>query len=268
MRWSRVVWLTVACIEGKWSGRRVVVLYRGHHFGSYKSRGRSVTVDANKDKVHANHASKLVEPLLAAGANVTILACTYHSQVLDEWLARSGVMRAKILETRVDGRIVTPNELIVHAYDLVLAYGWAFDTLVSIRADIFLKRPFSDVQVHDQAIVVPWKEANRKMPHSCTFRRDADESPRCHQTWITHGERYADAVLVAPIRMLPDLRFAVTQALSIHDAWDQHTTFQHLKKQKGYTVANVSNIIPGYWYSNPKYHSNPFFSLARHKREH
>jgi hypothetical protein len=50
-----------------------------------------------------------------------------------------------------------------------------------------------------------------------------------------------------------------------YKVWDQHSVFQHLKKHKSYTLANVSTAVPGYWDSNPDKHGNPLFGLARKK---
>lgn len=250
-----------------WTDRRVVVMYRGMHDGSYSGRGRAVTVDANTDKIHKNHKSKMIDDLRASGANVTIAACTYKSKVVNDWLLRAEVEKSLILETKVKGRSMMPNELLVRAYDFALEEFADYDTLVSVRADIVLKKDFRELasQLDLQRLGFPWKEVNARMSKRCSFRTSGF-SPKCEQSWLKNGERFADAVVVAPMGMVDDMRFALTQALKFKVTWDQHSMFQHLKKQKGYSyIQNASTMINGYWNSNPNTHSNPLFSLARNK---
>lgn len=251
-----------------WKDRRVVVMYRGMHSGSYSGRGRAVTVDANTDKIHGNHKSKMIDDLRASGANVTIAACTYKSKVFKDWLARAEVEKSVILDTKLKGRSMMPNELLVRAYDFVLEEFANYDTLISVRADIEFKKTFGELSsqlVLENRLGFPWKELNGRMSKRCTFRTSGF-SPKCEQSWLKNGERFADAVVVAPLGMVDDMRFALTQAMKFKVTWDQHSMFQHLKKQKGYSyLQNTSTMINGYWNSNPNTHSNPLFSLARNK---
>jgi len=228
-----------------------------------------VTVDANADKVHKNHESKLVAELRASCANLTIVAVTYKSKVDKEWLSRSGVDHWQVLNTKVNDRKMTPNQLIRLAYTFVLSLPVQFDTLVSVRCDIMLKQSFAGQlsrALDLDRVGFPWKEVNARMPKPCSFRTSGFSSS-CEGPWLQNGERFADSMIVAPKRMIPDLRFAVVEAMRYKVKWDQHSMFQHLKKHRGYTIDdNVSTMIPGYWNSNPNAHSNPLFSLARRKR--
>lgn len=253
--------------SSQWTNRSVLILYRGVHAGSYTGRGRSVTVDANNDKVHGNHESKLIAELRASAAKVTVVACTYKSKVVKDWLSRAGVKDAKLLDAKTKGRSMTPNELLTHAYDFVMQLPGHFDHLISVRADIVLKKSFVgqlSIDLNLEGLGFLWKEVNGKMPRDCSFKTSSF-SAKCEASWLQNGERYADAMVVAPMRMVPDLRFALTEAVKYNVHWDQHSMFQHLKKQRGYTQRNVSTMIPGYWNSNPNTHSNPLFSLARRK---
>mmetsp|Transcript_33400 Transcript_33400/g.106579 ORF Transcript_33400/g.106579 Transcript_33400/m.106579 type:complete len:284 (+) Transcript_33400:37-888(+) len=236
---------------------RFVVLLRGVHFGSYKGRGRSVNVDATSDKVIESRASKLLAPLRARG-NVTVLACTYKSERIRDWARRSQVDALRVVPWK------TPNDLLLAAYAFALERE--FDVMVSVRADAVLSKPFVDSLAMDR-LNFPWKEANGRMATSCLYKSSAETRKGCRSKWLQNGERYADAIVVAPRRAVPDLVFALKEAKKFHVQWDQHSMFQHLKKQRGYSEhLNVSTIVDGYWNSNPNTHKNPLFSLARKKK--
>jgi len=244
----------------KWRYRRVLLLWRGVHYGSYKGRGRSVSVDATVTKVIENHQKLILESLEKSGANVTSGACTYHSPMAKEWLRNSAITGPiKIVPWKLGSHV--PNELIIEAYDLI--------TLISIRADIFMKKSIADATklLDLTKLGFAWKEANGVMSKHCMFRTSSDTSKKCLYAWSKYGERYADAIVVTPINMVEDLRFAVHTALSKFKVkWDQHSSFQHLKKLRGYSPdLNVSLMLKGFWNSNTNTHSNPIFNLVRHK---
>ena len=73
-----------------WQGLKVALLYRGMHYGSYKSErhgGKFVRVNANHPTVIENHLTKIRRPLERAGATIsTIIACTHQSEVVQAWL--------------------------------------------------------------------------------------------------------------------------------------------------------------------------------------
>ena len=64
-----------------WQDLKVALLYRGMHYGSYKSErhgGKFVRVNANHPSVIENHLTKIRRPLERAGATIsTIIACTH-----------------------------------------------------------------------------------------------------------------------------------------------------------------------------------------------
>ena len=105
-----------------------------------------------------------------------------------------------------------------------------------------------------------FKELATSMPR-CGFKRA--ESQSCMAKW-RKNERYADAVVVLPGRMVPAVGAAVA-ALKQLRVWDQHPIYQQLRKRDkfGYGDANVSTLITGFWDSNPDKRTNPVFSLAR-----
>ena len=65
-----------------WRDLKVALLYRGMHYGSYKSErhgGKFVRVNANHPSVIENHLTKIRRPLERAGATIsTIIACTHR----------------------------------------------------------------------------------------------------------------------------------------------------------------------------------------------
>ena len=76
-----------------WRDLKVALLYRGMHYGSYKSErhgGKFVRVNANHPTVIENHLTKIRRPLERAGATIsTIIACTHQSDVVQAWLKTS-----------------------------------------------------------------------------------------------------------------------------------------------------------------------------------
>ena len=108
-----------------WTGLNVALLYRGMHYGSYKSErhgGKFVRVNANHASVIENHLSKIRRPLEKAGATIsTVLACTHHSDVVQDWLKNVEASHSEVIETQLrkdKKNKVRPNELLQRAYKL------------------------------------------------------------------------------------------------------------------------------------------------------
>mmetsp|Transcript_12172 Transcript_12172/g.14790 ORF Transcript_12172/g.14790 Transcript_12172/m.14790 type:complete len:287 (-) Transcript_12172:263-1123(-) len=253
-------------------GLKIMLLFRGVHYGTYVSRNSEVNVFANDERVHLNHQRMLVKPLQAITKDIMIAVCTYQSSKVRKWIARKNatifhVMNRSVNETK-------PNELILAAYDLVLSKH--FDLLISVRTDLILKQSMNNFQHYlhnNKTIVFPWREMNPHMPVHCfghrfKERQQAVEDSLCNQEW-RKAPRFADAIVIVPRHMVPDLRFAVYSAMTrTHVYADQHSTFQHLLKYRRtkYSIdKNVSTLLLGYWDSNPSRHANPLFSLARQK---
>ena len=257
-----------------WAGARAAVLWRGMHYGTYKSerhRGKMITVNGNHWSVHENHLKKVVAPLRKAGANVTVFACSHASEVTEDWLARAGVAeeRADVI-LKDHKKQIRPNDLLRRAYALVARSDW--DVLLSFRADIVLKRDVVDLMRRDRSagsdaspvLWLPFREVYIGQAHACSFR-EKRASDACVRPWAKHGMRFSDAVLVMPRHMLPDVEYALGELIK-HKVWDQHTLALHLYKGRHYDVErNVSALLDGFWDSNVDRHSNPLFSLARGK---
>lgn len=284
IRWARLLaavaatkpgdkpWKARTAAASSWAGARVALLWRGMHYGSYKSerhRNKIIHVNANHWSVHENHVKKVVGPLERAGANVTVFACSHHSDVAADWLKNAGVSRSDIV-LKDHKKQILPNELLRRAYALVERYDW--DVLVSLRADIVLKRDVVDLMRRDATagsaasptLWLPFHEVYIGQDHHCTYK-ERHLSEKCLAPWRKHGMRFSDAALVLPRPMLGDVKYALEQLIA-HRVWDQHTLALHLFKGRGYDVGrNVSALLDGFWDSNVDKHANPLFSLARGK---
>ena len=86
-----------------WQGLNVALLYRGMHYGSYKSErhgGKFVRVNANHASVIENHLAKIRRPLERAGATIsTVLACTHQSDVVQDWLKNVEASASEVIPT-------------------------------------------------------------------------------------------------------------------------------------------------------------------------
>ena len=82
----------------------VALLYRGMHYGSYKSErhgGKFVRVNANHASVIENHLAKIRRPLEKAGATIsTVLACTHQSDVVQDWLKNVEASHSEVIQTQ------------------------------------------------------------------------------------------------------------------------------------------------------------------------
>ena len=198
-------WKARTAAASSWAGARVALLWRGMHYGSYKSerhRNKIIHVNANHWSVHENHVKKVVGPLERAGANVTVFACSHHSDVAADWLKNAGVSRSDIV-LKDHKKQILPNELLRRAYALVERYDW--DVLLSLRADIVLKRDVVDLMRRDATagsadsptLWLPFHEVYIGQDHHCTYK-ERRLSEKCLAPWRKHGMRFSDAALALP----------------------------------------------------------------------
>jgi PII-like signaling protein len=188
-----------------WQGLKVALLYRGMHYGTYKSErhgGKFVRVNANHPTVIENHLTKIRRPLERAGATIsTVLACTHQSDVVQAWLKNVEAAHSEVIPTdlRKDKKNkVRPNELLQRAYALAATQAW--DVLISLRADLFLKRDLADLTrppVIDK-LWLPFREVFLNIHHTpCAFH-ERPPTDRCLHAWTKHGSRFSDALRIIP----------------------------------------------------------------------
>ena len=256
-----------------WTGLHVALLYRGMHYGSYKSErhgGKFVRVNANHASVIENHLAKIRRPLEKAGATIsTVLACTHASDVVQDWLKNVEASHSEVIETQLrkdKKNKVRPNELLQRAYALASEHEW--DVLISLRADLFLKRDLADLTRPPvtERLWLPFREVFLNIHHTpCAFHERAPNE-RCLYAWTKHGSRFSDALRIIPRRMLPDIQAAVDELVR-HQVWDQHGLAFQLKKLRGFDIPrNVTPLVEGFWDSNIDTRANPLFTLARGSR--
>ena len=256
-----------------WRHLKVAILYRGMHYGSYKSErhgGKLIRVNAHHPSVLENHLQKIRRPLERAGATITgVFACTHFSDVVQVWLSSNNVVKSEIInDLRKDRKNkVRPNELLQRAYALAASEEW--DVLISVRADLFLKRDLADLTRStkpDGILWLPFREVFLNVHHTACAFHEWPPNKRCLYAWAKHSSRFSDALRIIPRRMLPDVRAAVDELVR-HRVWDQHGLAFQLKKLRGYDISkNVSALVEGFWDSNVDTHANPLFSLARGSR--
>ena len=188
-----------------WRGIKVALLYRGMHYGSYKSErhgGKFVRVNANHPTVIENHLTKIRRPLERAGATIsTVIACTHASDVVQAWLKNVEASASEVIETQLrkdKKNKVRPNELLQRAYKLASEHEW--DILISLRADLFLKRDLADLTrppVIDK-LWLPFREVFLNIHHTpCAFH-ERPPNERCLHAWAKHGSRFSDALRIIP----------------------------------------------------------------------
>ena len=256
-----------------WQGIKVALLYRGMHYGSYKSErhgGKFVRVNANHPTVIENHLTKIRRPLERAGATIVqVLACTHQSDVVQAWLQNVQASASVVIETQLrkdKKNKVRPNELLQRAYKLASEHEW--DVLISLRADLFLKRDLADLTTSapvTERLWLPFREVFLNI-HHCQVFHQRPPNERCLYAWTKHGSRFSDALRIIPRRMLPDIRAAVDELVR-HQVWDQHGLAFQLKKLRGVDIArNVTPLVEGFWDSNIDTRANPLFTLARGSR--
>ena len=188
-----------------WQGIKVALLYRGMHYGSYKSErhgGKFVRVNANHPTVIENHLSKIRRPLERAGATIsTVLACTHASDVVQDWLQNVGASASEVIQTQLrkdKKNKVRPNELLQRAYKLASEHEW--DVLISLRADLFLKRDLADLTRPPvtERLWLPFREVFLNIHHTpCAFH-ERTPNDRCLYAWAKHGSRFSDALRIIP----------------------------------------------------------------------
>ena len=188
-----------------WKGIKVALLYRGMHYGSYKSErhgGKFVRVNANHASVIENHLAKIRRPLEKAGATIsTVLACTHQSDVVQDWLKNVEATNSEVIETQLrkdKKNKVRPNELLQRAYALAATQEW--DVLISLRADLFLKRDLADLTRPPvtERLWLPFREVFLNIHHTpCAFH-ERPPNERCLYAWTKHGSRFSDALRIIP----------------------------------------------------------------------
>ena len=188
-----------------WTGLNVALLYRGMHYGSYKSErhgGKFVRVNANHASVIENHLAKIRRPLEKAGATIsTVLACTHQSDVVQDWLKNVEASASEVIETQLrkdKKNKVRPNELLQRAYKLASEHEW--DVLISLRADLFLKRDLADLTRPPvtERLWLPFREVFLNIHHTpCAFHERLPNE-RCLYAWTKHGSRFSDALRIIP----------------------------------------------------------------------
>ena len=188
-----------------WQGIKVALLYRGMHYGSYKSErhgGKFVRVNANHPSVIENHLAKIRRPLERAGATIsTVIACTHHSDVVQAWLKNVEATTSEVIQTQLrkdKKNKVRPNELLQRAYKLASEHEW--DVLISLRADLFLKRDLADLTRPPvtERLWLPFREVFLNIHHTpCAFH-ERPPNDRCLYAWTKHGSRFSDALRIIP----------------------------------------------------------------------
>lgn len=248
-------------------GARVLVLYRGVHLGAFVSRQRCVRTDATDAATHANHERRLLAPLRAAGAIVAVAACTYASPKVGAWLDAAGATIRDVLPSPTNS---TNGALVAESYALAARHDW--DVLVSVRCDAVFH---ADAAPPTRALTFLWREgAPRYMPRHCLFKSARGAAARradCEAAWVANKVPVGDAWVAAPRAALDDLRWAANLSLGapdlsrrvFHHETDQHNAFYMLSKARGYGLAGVAFLAPGYWESDTDGHANPIFTLAR-----
>ena len=191
-----------------WQGLKVALLYRGMHYGSYKSErhgGKFVRVNANHPTVIENHLTKIRRPLERAGATIVqVLACTHQSDVVQAWLQNVQASASVVIETQLrkdKKNKVRPNELLQRAYKLASEHEW--DVLISLRADLFLKRDLADLTTSapvTERLWLPFREVFLNI-HHCQVFHQRPPNERCLYAWTKHGSRFSDALRIIPCVM-------------------------------------------------------------------